>query len=271
MASEVERMVYRDNLTLLIATRPIINSPHEVQIYCPHLKIEQIQELWDTAQQKRSAFFFSAPSICVKHAYHMLTLFYDNQVMKLIYGFTGRMVESYKDKKPHGEQSFVDPRSIKFLQESIAYANAHWPTFLVIDDWESVGTIALEDPTDLVSYSGFPKTKSTVFWAVNRNWKIIQEDRSKTVTELWDDALSQFTFNEAEWQELRGGREEYNFNNCSKCGANLQSTACTVCNVSFNARLSRNRCFGGFIPEKIVPALQLQGLLDKRMKHLTKY
>lgn len=257
----------------LLGQLPIKNPTHEdLARFCPHLTKEQAVK---SLQSERGVV--ACPSLYIRNGYQILCYYkewtetvtiYDpvtdnpttvtkNHPPMLSWLGSGRTIQSYKDGKPHGDVFY----NYKHIAEAINFANKNWGDELVIDDWEAVMEIYLQDPSDLVTdryHRNDPRTKMVIYLALNRDYNEIINDRSKPEHEQLGAAVTQITNDRLIWSEIKGGRGGYTEFSCAYCGSGLNLDHCKGCGHRFRDNLFRCGWYTP-LPKKVTDYIVSQG------------
>jgi len=236
-----------DEYRSLLGQLPLKNpSPEEMARFCPHL----------TQKEAVNAFmkgngYVACPPIRVRNGFQILSYSKErvegialsrtgketvkdtkNHPAILSWAFAGRTPDSYVNRRTHGD-SFI---GYKHTDEAIAFAERNWPEDLLLDDWESVMQFNIQDPTDLVNdkyHKDYPRTKSILYVTMGKDLNEFINDRSKPMSELFDDVISHMTLDFVVWHELKGGRGGFEQFNCAHCAGGLTLDHCSNCGHKF--------------------------------------
>lgn len=249
-----EVKVNKREYSSLLGQLPIKSPTHEdMARFCPHISKEQAVKSFLSGSG-----IVACPSLFVRNGYQILSyqkewvetvkvehpitsdviILTKNHPARLSWFGSGRTIESYKDRKPHGDVF----HNYKHIAEAINFANSNWGEALVLDDWEAVMEIYLQDPSDLVNdryHDGDPRTKMVIYLALNRDLNSIINDRSRPESDQLNDAIVHITNDQIIWAEIRGGRGQYTEFNCARCGSGLGLNSCSGCGYCFHDNLFR--------------------------------
>lgn len=217
-------------------------SPEDMAMLCPHLTPKEAVKAFTTGSG-----YVALPPLKVRNGFQIANYRRElliegqytesgkdeNRPAMLEYAYAGRTPRSYADGKKHGD---VFTR-YKHMQQAIKFAENNWGEKLVIDDWEGVIEIYVQDPTDLVNdryHTDYPRTKAVLAIALKRDLNEIINDHSKPESQLFDEAIAQITIDHKVWCELKGGRGGFTEFNCAHCGAGLGLSGCGGCSHRFH-------------------------------------
>ncbi len=235
----------------LLGQLPIKNpTAEDMARLCPHLTQEQAVEAFTTGSG-----YVACPPLRIRGAFQIISYRKEwvekvkisrvkdgeedasvtgnkNHPPRLQYAYASRTVRSYADGKPHGDLL----TEYQYMKEAMAFAEANWGDELILDDWESVVSFYVQDPTDLVNdryHRDYPRTKAVLYVTLSRDLNKIINDHSKPESVLFDEAIAQMTLDDHVWNELKGGRGGFTEFNCAHCGAGLLLSSCTGCGHRF--------------------------------------
>lgn len=250
----------KENYRKILERLPIKNPTSEdMAAVCPHLTMEQAV----TAFGKDSGYV-ACPPLRVKGAFQMVSYHkeYEGRPPRLDWSFTGRTIQSYADLQPHGD-IFGE---YQYMVEAINFAEENWGDELVVDIWDSVLELYVQDPSDLISIGykqNQPRTKAILYITLNRELNEIINDHSRPESQLFDDAIVEMTIDNMVWHELKGGRGGYTDFNCAYCGTGLGLTGCSGCGHRFED--DHMRCgWSTPLSKKMVEFLQQNGHVFKK-------
>lgn len=210
------------------------------EILFPHLSAIEVHRLLRSGDT-----YVACPGVFVKNSYHVLHI-YNGAVS---YAFGARTIRSYFDGKPHGDIF----RSHTYYQKAIDFSASSWGKDLVLDNWDSVGTFIIQDPTRLTKLN-YPTTKNLIWCAFSEDVNKIINTHTNQTSEILNNNISVCTDSKLVWSEIRGGRGGYTFYNCANCGGGLGLYKCSSCNHQYednNFRAGWNTP----LPKKIVELL----------------
>ena len=198
MKETLNKKEYRKILERLPIENP---KPEDMAAVCPHLTMEQAI----TAFGKGSGYV-ACPPLRVKGAFQIVSYHkYEGHPPRLDWSFTCRTVQSYADLQSHGDLF----SEYEYMVEAIKFAEDNWGDELVLDTWDSVLELRIQDPSELISIgykNNQPKTKAILYVALNRDLNEIINDHSRPESQLFDDAIVEMTIDDMVWHELKGGR-----------------------------------------------------------------
>ncbi len=245
--ADITYTAYREVLNRL----PILDPSREVvETLFPYLDASILERvLGNILNSGKERITIAAPPIRVRGNVHMIE-----------YG----MVTESESGLPRKMLSYAYPHRIKdnegrypFANSANAYAEAHWPSELINDTWETVGVIVLDDPTQ-IDQRGYPQTVGQLWWGLSAELNDLINQHHAPTSVIIDDHLVILTNNSLEAREMKGGRGGYTDFNCANCGAALSLNHCRNCGFTF--RDDNFRC-GGFSPltPKMVSYLTTHG------------
>lgn len=256
MNKKLSNKEYRDILNRL----PIINPKSEdMAAICPHLTLEQVATVFE-----KDANYVACPPLRIKGAFQIVSYYKESEShpARLDLAFAGRTLQSYADGKSRGD-IFCE---YKYMVEAVNYATENWGDELILDTWESVIEIYVQDPSDLISigyHKDQPRTKAVLFVCLNRDLNDIVNDHSRQQSELFDNAIAEMTLDQMVWHELKGGRGGYTEFNCAYCGSGLGLSSCNGCGHRFED--DNMRCgWNTPLSKKMVTFLKQSGHMFKK-------
>jgi hypothetical protein len=203
-------------------------TPEQMLAVCPHLPEERaLEEL----MSKETGGYLALPPLRVHGAYHIAHygtgVPRENSEPYFTVSRTGRLPSSYSDAAQGVDSSRL---GYSFTDEAQAYAAMHWPDELIRDTWVTFGWFDLFDPaTVLEGTTADLKFVCGMGVALNCDWDVINNDRSKPAHEHVDEAVAHVTTNDLEGRELKGSRSNHLLVFCSRCGGGLACGNCLGC------------------------------------------
>lgn len=217
---------------------------------CPHLTTEEAVRAFTT-----DSGYVACPPLRIRHGFQIVsyhkewveeikewrvvngketrtTIGTKNHPAQLDWSHTGRTLKSYADGKSQGETFSYHTH----MDEAMKFAEDNWGDDLILDDWNCVVELYVQDPTDLVNdryHRDYPRTKAVLRVALSRELSKVINNHSKPASELFDEAISQMALDHIVWDELKGARSVYTQFNCAHCGAGLSLSSCTGCGYRF--------------------------------------
>lgn len=259
MSKKLSKREYLEILNRLPIRNP---TPGDMAAVCPHLTLEQAVEAFNKDSDYET--YVACPPLRVDGAFQIIS--YRKAKAEdpacLCWSYANRILQSYADGKPHGDVFCEYP----YVTEAIKFAEENWGDELILDTWESVQEIYVQDPSELGKgwlCDGQPTTKAVLCVTLNRDLNEIINDHSRPTSELFDDAIVEMTIDDKVWHELKGGRGGYIDFNCAYCGSGLGLSVCTGCGHRFKD--DHMRC-GWETPlsKKMVEFLQQNGHVFKK-------
>ncbi len=243
----MKREKYRSILGQLPIKSP---TPADMAKLCPHLTTEEAVKAFTTGSG-----YVACPSLLIRNSFQIVSFRKEevgeitvsrvkdsvidasitgkkNYPSMLSWAYAGRTLKSYADGKSQGDVF----SSYKHMDKAMKFAEDNWGDQLVLDNWNCVMEIYIQDPTDLVNdvhHKNYPRTKTVLRFALSRDLNEIINDHSKPESELFDDAIVQMTIDHLISAETKGGRGGHTQFNCAHCGAGLSLTSCTGCGHRF--------------------------------------
>ena len=255
----MKQILSKKDYRKILERLPISNpKPEDMAAVCPHLTMEQAV----TAFGKDSGYV-ACPPLRVKGAFQIVSYHkYEGHPPRLDWSFTCRAIQSYADLQSHGD-IFGE---YQYMAEAIKFAEDNWGDELVLDTWNSVLELHIQDPSELISIGykkNQPITKAILYVALNRDLNEIINDHSRPESQLFDDAIVEMTIDDMVWHELKGGRGGYTDFNCAYCGSGLGLTGCGGCGHKFED--DHFRCgWSTPLSKKMVEFLQQNGHIFKK-------
>jgi hypothetical protein len=233
--------------------RYILNpTPEDIVAITPHLTEEQ-RELAIKPKKNSLTAYFAIPPTRVKYGYLVASYSLVDGETSLDIGFPKRTRKSYAKGQNYRDSYYYVP----FENEAMAFAEAQWGDALILDTWESVGQVYLQDPSDLTD-NGYPKTKAVIYYATDREYNDFMQGKNAPWSDMWNNSIVELTLDEVEGMEFRGGRGGYVEYNCAYCSFGLALNKCNNCGYQFVDNYIRS---GWDVPiaEKMVTLLQKHG------------
>jgi hypothetical protein len=265
----MNKQEYRKILSRLPIQNP---TPEDMAQLCPHLTQEQAVEAFHN--QERSSYV-ACPPLRIRGAFQIVS-FYGEWVHsqtgethppQLSYSYAGRTPQSYSDGQAHGDVF----HEYQYASEAIKFAEDNWGDDLILDTWESVVEIYVQDPSELTlgiglygnSCGGYPTTKAVLGICLNRELNVIINEYHKPQSVLFDEAIIEMTLDPVVWHELKGGRGGYIEFNCAYCGSGLGLCGCSGCGHRFDD--DQYRCgWNTPLSQKMIKILQASGHVFKK-------
>lgn len=125
---------------------PIENpTPEDMAAMCPHLTLEQAVDAFTKGSERIS--FVACPPLRIRGAFQIVSYFRakDGNPSQLKWSYASRTLQSYADGEPRGDV-FCE---YKYMEEAMKFAEENWGGELILDTWESVVEIYVQDPSDL--------------------------------------------------------------------------------------------------------------------------
>lgn len=256
MKKTLSKKEYRKILERLPINNP---KPEDMAAVCPHLTMEQAVIAFG-----KDSGYVACPPLRVKCAFQIVSYHkeYDGHPPRLDWSYACRTLQSYADLQPRGD-IFGE---YQYMADAIKFAEENWGDELILDTWDSVLEIYVQDPSDLIG-KGYrknqPKTKEILYITLNRDLNEIINDHSKPESQLFDDAIAEMTIDAMIWHELKGGRGGYTEFNCAYCGSGLGLAGCGGCGHKFED--DGMRCgWNTPLSKKMVEFLQQNGHVFKK-------
>lgn len=244
----MKKLEYRSILGQLPIKNPTVEDMARL---CPHLRAMEALEAFTSGNG-----YVACPSLLIKHSFQVLHYTPErvsegkNYPSQISSAYAKRTRQSYVDGQSHGDVFFDH----QYMKQAVAFSEKNWGKELILDDWDAIVSIYIQDPTDLVNdryHHNYPRTNAVLNIALKRDLNKIVNDHTKPQSVLFDEAISQMTLDDFVWKEIKGGRGGYTEFNCANCGAGLSLTNCPGCGHKFNDDLSRCSWYTPLSPKMI--------------------
>ena len=248
--NSMKRQEYDDVLSRLPIENP---TSEDMAIVCPHLTEKQA-----VAAFNNDKGYVACPSLRIRGGFQVVSFHKesDEQSPILMLSSVGRTSQFYE-----GDQSHDVFYKYKYMDEAMKFAENNWGDELILDTWEAVLQIYIQDPSKLVDV-GFienqPKQIAVLFVALNRSLKDIRKDHSYPESKLLDEAILEMTLDIKIGNEIKGERRGDIENNCAYCGYGLGLNLCRCCGHKFRDDKIRTG-WGTPLSPKMVKFLQQNG------------
>lgn len=224
----MSRKISRGEYMKALKTLPIENpTPEDMAMVCPHLTLEEAVAAFNSGSG-----FVACPPVRVSGAFQIIsfTKAEGKHHARLNGYYAGRILQSYANGRSRNDIF----RDYPYMIEAMRYAEENWPSYLILDHWESVMAVYIEDPIDLEkegTFKGHPKTKEVLYVCLKPKDSKHVYDSPESV--LFDEIIVEITNDPLVWIELKGGRNYTERFNCAICGSGLEISRCPGCGNSF--------------------------------------
>jgi hypothetical protein len=124
----------KENYSGILAKLPIRNASEEnIRLLCPHLSLDQAVEGFENGSG-----YVACPPLLVNSAIHIV-MFKPSQLSRFCVARTKQLFSGEYGSK-----------ACQYISEAIEFAKVRWGTELISDNWQSVVTFYLLDPTDII-------------------------------------------------------------------------------------------------------------------------
>jgi hypothetical protein len=214
----------------ILAASSYIEEPDIDQLFaiCPHLTARDIRSVF----MREGGGYIALPPLLVNGSFQVAHYYPGDDREKLkphlaVGAYSGR---THLSCAPSTSELVAYCSDYHFVREALAYAEAHWPACLVLDNWVDFLSVYLCDPRDLIEgVFGGPSVVRRVHVGLNRDWNELNNDHSKPRHEILDGAISITTTDAFEGLEIKGDRNYFERSYCALCGGGLSLSCCTGC------------------------------------------
>lgn len=247
----MENKEYSEMLDKLPIENP---TPEDMAMVCPHLTKEQA-----VAAFNDGSGYVACPPLRIRGGFQIVNFYKGSEDYppRLDWAYASRTRQSYADGQSHGDVF----HKYKRMDEAMKFAEDNWGDELILDTWESVLQIYIQDPSKLVDV-GFIENQlkqiAVLFVALSRSLKDIRKDRSYPESKLLDEAILEMTLDIKIGNEIKGERRGDIENSCAYCGYGLGLNICRCCGHKFRDDKIRTG-WGTPLSPKMVKFLQQNG------------